>query len=98
KQIFLSRIPLSPAENKGYPFHIKRKQFPLKLCYAMTINKMSLQTIPNVGIYLHEHIFSHGQLYVALISMSTTKVSMKSNKTKRKKRTYTKNIIYKEVL
>ena len=25
KQIFLSRIPLSPAENKEYPFQFKKK-------------------------------------------------------------------------
>jgi hypothetical protein len=32
----------------------------------MTINKAQGQAIPNVGIYLPEPVFSHGQLYVAL--------------------------------
>ena len=32
----------------------------------MTINKAQGQTIPNVGVYLPESVFSHGQLYIAL--------------------------------
>jgi len=33
----------------------------------MTINKSHGQTIPNVGIYLREPVFSHGQLHVAFV-------------------------------
>jgi ATP-dependent DNA helicase PIF1 len=32
----------------------------------MTINEAQGPTIPNVGVYLPEPMFSHGQLYVAL--------------------------------
>jgi ATP-dependent exoDNAse (exonuclease V) alpha subunit len=38
----------------------------------MTINKAQGQTIPNVGIFLPDAVFSHGQLYVAL-SWATAK-------------------------
>ena len=101
KQVFLPRIPLSPAENEGYPFQFKRKQFPVRLCFAMTINKAQGQTIPNVGVYLPQHVFSHGQLYVALsrdVSMATTKVLVQSDKLNKTTRTFTKNVVYKEVL
>ncbi|TMW98649.1 hypothetical protein EJD97_003691 [Solanum chilense] len=67
----------------------------------MTINKAQGQTIHNVGLYSPQHVFSRGQLYVALsrgISMSTTKVLFLTEPPKQKKGTYTKNIVYKEVL
>ncbi|KAI8555142.1 hypothetical protein RHMOL_Rhmol05G0151400 [Rhododendron molle] len=43
-----------------------RRQFPVSLAYAMTINKAQGQSIKFVGVDLHTPVFSHGQLYVAL--------------------------------
>jgi len=61
--IFLNRITLY-CKNI-YPFTFKRRQFPIKIAFAMTINKSQGQTFHRVGIDLRKDIFNHGQLYVA---------------------------------
>lgn len=51
---------------KRCPFQILRLQFPLKLAYAMTINKSQGQTLSRVLLDVRKPVFMHGQLYVAL--------------------------------
>ncbi|CAG8527697.1 589_t:CDS:2, partial [Scutellospora calospora] len=55
KRVFLSRIPMMLFENFKMPFILKRKQFPVRLVFVLTINKLQEQTIPHVGLYLLEH-------------------------------------------
>src|SRR6185436_3913600 len=101
KRIFLPRIPLMPSQDTKLPFAFKRKQFPIRPAFALTINKSQGQTIPHVGIYLPEPVFSHGQLYVALsrgVLDITTKVLVKNGNIHGKKGVYTRNMVYKEAL
>ena len=46
-------------------FKLLRRQYPVRLCYSMTINKSMGQTLRKVAIDLRSPVFSHGQLYVA---------------------------------
>lgn len=88
--VFIPRIPLIPSE---YPFEFKRIQFPLKVCFAMTINKSQGQSLKMAGIDLTEDCFSHGQFYVACSRVSSARslviLAPEGNTT---------NVVYKEVL
>ncbi|KAK8811535.1 hypothetical protein WA158_003269 [Blastocystis sp. Blastoise] len=62
--VFIPRISLITSDD-SLPTKMRRKQFPVRLAFAMTINKSQGQTFKNVGLYLKRPVFSHGQLYVA---------------------------------
>ena len=63
--IIIPHIPLIPS-NSVLPFEFRRLQFPIALCFAMTINKSQGQTFKAVGLDLTDESFTHGMLYVAL--------------------------------
>ena len=63
--IIIPHIPLIPS-NSTLPFEFRRLQFPVELCFAMTINKSQGQTFKAVGVDLTNESFTHGMLYVAL--------------------------------
>lgn len=101
KQVFLPRIKIKTSASDGLPFVLSRNQFLVRLSFAIRINKSQGQTIPNVGIYLPRHVFSHSQLYVALsmdISRTTTRVLIGEGKLKGEDGDYTKNIVFKQIL
>ncbi|GFU65574.1 ATP-dependent DNA helicase [Trichonephila clavipes] len=56
------RIPMIHSDS---PVPFKRLQFPIRLAFAMTINKSQGQTMTICGLNLENPCFSHGQLYVA---------------------------------
>ncbi|KAG5517186.1 hypothetical protein RHGRI_037823 [Rhododendron griersonianum] len=95
KLAFIPRISLSPSSS-DFPFHMTRRQFPVRLAYAMTINKSQGQSVKFVGVDLRTPVFSHGQLYVALsrcTSFDRITVLLPEEETNS-----TTNIVYPEVL
>ena len=96
-KVFIPRIILSPLESK-WPFILKRRQFPISVSFAMTINKSQGQSLNRVGLFLPQPVFTHGQLYVA-ISRVTNRNGFKILIVNDKNRTQflAKNIVYKEI-
>ena len=97
--LLIPRIPLSPSENL-FPFTFTRKQFPVRPCFAMTVNKSQGQSLKRVGLFCTRELFSHGQLYVAASrvgSSSNIRILHIDPKTKQKKSTIN-NVVFKEVL
>jgi hypothetical protein len=64
-KVGIPRIILNSNEGE-LPFILSRRQFPVRLCFAMSINKSQGQSLGCVGIDLRSSTFTHGQLYVAL--------------------------------
>ena len=95
RKVFLPRIPMYDRSNE-FPFTLVRRQFPLRVAFAVTINKGQGQENQRVGIYLPEPVFAHGQLYTAFSRGKrgeNVSVYIKDNKDG-----FTDNIVYKELL
>jgi hypothetical protein len=102
ERVLIPRIKLAPSD-ANLPFILHRTQFPLRLSYCMTINKAQGQTFDNIGIYLPNPVFSHGQLYVAFSRARSFKnVHVQLYKTPTQglfgSKYLTKNVVFKEVL
>ena len=92
--IFIPRIPMYDKSNE-FPWTMVRLQFPVRVCFAMTIHKGQGQSMERVGIYIKNNIFAHGQLYVALsraVRAAGLKMFIEGGKI------IVKNIVYKEIL
>lgn len=90
----IPRIPLTSVEG-DLPFTLTRRQFPVRVCFAMTINKSQGQSLNTVGLDLQLPVFCHGQLYVALSRMTdVANMTILSPEGTDK----TTNIVYPEVL
>ncbi|CAN1777372.1 ATP-dependent DNA helicase PIF1 [Linum perenne] len=96
-RVYLPRLTLSNKQ-KSLNFTLLRRQYPLALSFAMTINKSQGQTLQNVGLCLKKQVFTHGQLYVAL-SRVTAKAGLKiiSCDDANNEKSCMKNVVFQEI-
>ena len=102
---FLNRVDIDSDKSEGPTTAIRfvRRQFPIRLAYAITIDKSQGQTFDRVGIYLERPVFAHGQLYVAFSRARgfphiRVKVLPSEMQGAFEGLTYTENVVYPELL
>ncbi|GBM81803.1 hypothetical protein AVEN_145969-1 [Araneus ventricosus] len=90
EDVLIPRIPMIPTDT---PFKFKRLQFPIRLLFAITINKAQDKFLELCGLDLGADYFSHGQLYVECSRVGKPdSLYIYANNDK------TKNIVYPRVL
>jgi ATP-dependent DNA helicase PIF1 len=94
KLVFIPRLPLMPSDT-NLPFDFTRTQFPIRPAFCITINKSQGQTLDFISIWLgDDHVFTHGQLYVALSRVSSiSQIKIAINNQNR----LTRNVVFNEV-
>uniref|UniRef100_A0AC35TSH8 ATP-dependent DNA helicase n=1 Tax=Rhabditophanes sp. KR3021 TaxID=114890 RepID=A0AC35TSH8_9BILA len=65
KEILIPRIQFV-SNDIDLPFEFCRRQFLVRVCYCMTINKSQGLSFEHVGIDLKCEVFTHRQLYTAI--------------------------------
>ena len=94
---FIPWIMLSPSiRGVDFTIHLKCRQFPIQLAFAMTINRSQSQSVGHVAVDLHTPAFAHGQLYVAFSHVTASdkiKVLLPTDPP-----CQTTNVIYPEIL
>ena len=98
RRVLIPRISLRPKDRE-FPFEWCRRQFPVRVAFAMTINKSQGKTLRNVGVWLNDPCFSHGQLYVCISRVgSSDRIKFAIRKLPDYSVNLTSNVVYKEVL
>jgi ATP-dependent DNA helicase PIF1 len=105
QRVFIPRLSITPSDKERMPFTLRRRQFPVRPAFAMTINKAQGQTLKMVGIFLPKPVFTRGQLYVAMSRIGCPE-GVKLLVTNRWEDAhedapagvYTRNVVYTEVL
>jgi len=96
EKVFIPRVANQPSEEEN-AFKFTRRQFPIRVCFSMTINKSQGQSVKFVGLDLRSPAFTHGQFYVA-VSRVTSVLNIKVIWNEKDREAKTQNVVYREAL
>lgn len=102
-RVFIPRITFIPSMLQ-LPFDMRRRQFPVRLAFGISINKSQGQTLSVLRLYSTTQVFTHGQLYVAMSRVRSSdevkvciKHSMEQESSIEGSTEVSTNVVYKEV-
>ena len=108
----IPRVTLRPREGE-FAFEWSRRQFPVRPAFSFTINKAQGQTLRQVGVWLMDPVFTHGQVllilfknYFIMVIQAYVAASRVGSHTsikfalpyKQREEPTTRNVVFKEVL
>ena len=99
RTLLIPRITLNPSDNI-FQFTLRRRQFPVRPCFAMPVNKSQGQSLHRVGIFCSRDFFSLGRFYIAVsrVGRSSRLRILALDEETKKKRRFLNNVVYEEVL
>ena len=67
--VHIPRITTDTSGSTDMPFLLKQLQFPVRLAFAMTINKLQGQSFDRVGLIVQKKdtLFSHGKFIKSIV-------------------------------
>ena len=108
--LILPRMPMSSTSTTKLPFVLNRLQFPIKVAFAITVNRSQSQSFGDkLGLILPKSIWVHGQLYVMFSRTGNSRnIYIYANQDEfqplieeghlDRNKKYTRNIVFKEVI
>ncbi|CAH9139072.1 unnamed protein product [Cuscuta epithymum] len=58
QKVLIPQLSFTPSD-ANLPFGFQRRQYPIMISYAMTINKSQDQSLSRVGLLLRKPVFTH---------------------------------------
>jgi ATP-dependent DNA helicase PIF1 len=100
----LPRMIYKPSKD-SMRLEMHRLQFGIVVSFGITVSKSQSCGFKNVGIWLNDHLFAHGHLYLALSRLQISSegdyslfFASRKDIMKDFRGVFAKNIVYKEVL
>jgi ATP-dependent DNA helicase PIF1 len=98
REVYVPRVKMS-MDDLTTTYKIKRRQYPISVCFATIIIKSQGWSLRNVGLYLPVQVTYHGELYLTISRVTYIEgLNVLIEDSEQPPLDRAKNIVYKEAL